>query len=106
MIRVLIQYPVAAGVKFDLAYYRDTHVPLVKRVLSSLGMLRNEWDEVLSHPSSGGDAKFHVVSVQYWDSLAAMERAYASSDTRQVKDDVKNFYSGTPQRVISISHSA
>jgi uncharacterized protein (TIGR02118 family) len=106
MIRVLIQYPVTPDVTFNLNYYRDIHVPLVKRVLSSLGMVRGEWDEVLSHPASGGPAKFHVVSVQYWESLEAMERAYASPETRPVAEDVKQFYSGTPVRVISTTHTA
>jgi uncharacterized protein (TIGR02118 family) len=101
MIRVLIQYPVEAGGRFDLAYYRDQHVPLVARVMKPLGMLNGEWDEVLAHPASGGAAKYHVVSVQYWDSLDAMERAYASSSTQPVKEDIKKFYSGTPVRIIS-----
>lgn len=100
MIRVLIQYPAASDIRFDLAYYRDVHVPLVKRVMMSLGMLKGEWDEVVAHPASGG-AKYNVVSVQYWESLQAMEKAYAAPETVPVAEDVKKFYSGTPVRIIS-----
>ena len=105
MIRVLIQYPTTPDARFDLAYYRDVHVPLVKRVMMSLGMVKGEWDEVLSHPASGESAKYNVVSVQYWESLQAMEKAYASPETVQVAQDVKKFYSGTPVRIISTVHT-
>ena len=105
MIRVLIQYPAAPDIRFDLPYYRDVHVPLVKRVMMSLGMLKGEWDEVLAHPASGGTAKYNVVSVQYWESLEAMERAYASPETVPVAADVMKFYSGTPIRTISNVHT-
>jgi uncharacterized protein (TIGR02118 family) len=105
VIRVLIQYPAAPDIRFDLAYYRDVHVPLVKRIMMSLGMLKGEWDEVLTHPASGGVAKYNVVSVQYWESLQAMEKAYASPETVPVAADVKKFYSGTPVRIISSVHT-
>jgi len=88
---VLIQYPAAPDIRFDLAYYRDVHVPLVKWVM-------------MSHPASGGVAKYNVVSVQYWESLQAMEKAYASPETVPVAADVKKFYSGTPVRIISSVH--
>jgi uncharacterized protein (TIGR02118 family) len=105
MIRVLIQYPVDTNARFDLAYYRDKHVSLVRRVMTALGMVKGEWDEVLAHAASGGPAKYHVVSVQYWESLQSMELAYASPNTLAVRDDVKNFYSGTPVRIISNLHA-
>ena len=101
MIRVLIQYTVEPDGRFDLAYYRDEHVPLVKKIMLPLGMLKGEWDEVLPHPASGGAPKYHVVSVQYWESLEAMERAYASPSSDMLRNDIKNFYSGSPVRVIS-----
>ena len=105
MIRVLIQYPVDTNARFDLAYYRDEHVPLVRRAMTALGMVKGEWDEVLTHAASGGPAKYHVISVQYWESLQSMERAYASPDAQVVRDDVKKFYSGTPVRIISNVHA-
>ena len=105
MIRVLIQYPATPKARFDLDYYRNVHVPLVKRVMMSLGMVKGEWDEVLRHPASGAVAEYNVVSVQYWESLQAMEKAYASPETVQVKEDVKKFYSGTPVRIISNVHT-
>lgn len=105
MIRVLIQYPATPEARFDLDYYRNIHVPLVKRVMMSLGMVKGEWDEVVAHPASGGVAKYNVVSVQYWETLQAMEKAYASPKTLQVKEDVKKFYSGTPDRIISSVHT-
>jgi uncharacterized protein (TIGR02118 family) len=105
VIRVLIQYPRTPEAKFDLDYYRDTHVPLVKRVMTSLGMLKGEWDEVMAHAATGGVAAFNVVSVQYWETIEAMERAYAAAETVQVAQDVKKFYSGTPQRIISTVHT-
>jgi uncharacterized protein (TIGR02118 family) len=96
VIRVLIQYPATPDTRFDLAYYRDVHVPLVKRVMMSLGMLKGEWNEVLTHPAGGAVTKYNVVGVQYWESLQAMAKAYASPETVPVAEDVKKFYSGTP----------
>ena len=104
MIRVLIQYPVEQGVAFDLAYYQGTHVALVRRVMTELGMIKGEWDEPVAHPASG-ERRYHVISVQYWETVEAMERAYASPTTHEVKEDVKKFYSGRPVCVISNMHS-
>ena len=33
MIKVSVMYPNTAGARFDHAYYRDKHMPLVKRLM-------------------------------------------------------------------------
>ncbi len=35
MIRVSVMYPYAEGTRFDHAYYRDRHVPMVKAMLGT-----------------------------------------------------------------------
>jgi len=97
----MIQYAVQSDGSFDLTYYRDKHVPLVRETMMPLGMLKGEWDEVLPDPATGASPKFYVISIQYWESLEALERASASPTAKAVRDDVKNFYVGTAVRVIS-----
>lgn len=35
MIKVSVMYPYAAGARFDHAYYRDSHMPMMKRLLGA-----------------------------------------------------------------------
>lgn len=48
----------------------------------------------------GGDSPYQIYTIITWDSLASFQKASASEESKQIKDDVKNFTTATPTYVI------
>lgn len=48
MVRFTILYPTTDGCQFDQAYYLDTHIPLVKKLLVPMGMIDVDMQEGLT----------------------------------------------------------
>ncbi|HEX4127721.1 MAG TPA: EthD family reductase [Acidimicrobiales bacterium] len=86
MIRVSVFYPATDGASFDHDYYREKHIPLVKRTWSPLSA---EIDKGVDGP--------HVAAVHMtFDSLDALHQAMASEGTAFVMADVANYTNITP----------
>ena len=52
MVRLTVLYPKTDSSQFDLSYYLDTHIPLVKERLTPFGLTGVDMQEALA----GGDA--------------------------------------------------
>jgi uncharacterized protein (TIGR02118 family) len=76
----------ANATAFD-AYYVSTHVPKAK----GLPGLRSY--EISSGPvaSPAGDSPYHLVAILGFDSLAAIQAAFGSSQGQSVAGDLANF---------------
>jgi uncharacterized protein (TIGR02118 family) len=81
MIRLSVFYPAVDGAKFDHAYYRDQHVPLVTR---SWGIERYEIDK-------GVDGPYVAALHLFFPSTDAMAEAMGSEATAAVMADVANY---------------
>ena len=64
MFKVSVMYPNRDGARFDLAYYRTTHMELVRRHMQPFGLVRTEVLKGLSgRRRAAGPVRLHRESV-------------------------------------------
>ncbi|WP_169204283.1 EthD family reductase, partial [Aromatoleum bremense] len=68
MIRVSVLYPNAAGTKFDMAYYRNKHIPMVKQLLG-IACKRIDVDHGLAGAQPELSATFAAMAHLTFDSV-------------------------------------
>lgn len=100
MVRMSVMYPAGEGKKFDLDYYKNKHMPLVKTRWGGMGLVRYEVDKGLAGGAPGAPAPFVCVGHVYFDSLVDLQKA-ASAHGKELFADVPNFTNITPQVQIS-----
>lgn len=84
---LLVLYnPPADAAAFD-SYYRETHVPLVKKIP---GLRRFSVSRKVA-PAGGGATPFHLIAVLEFDSLDALGSALGSPEGAAAAGDLKNF---------------
>ena len=88
MVRLSVFYPAHDGARFDHAYYRDQHVPMVVRAWQPL---RTEIDEGLDGPNV---AAVHFV----FASMETMTAALDAPATAAVRADRDNYTDIVPVR--------
>ena len=73
MFKVSVMYPNQAGARFDLAYYRTTHMELVRRHMQAFGLVRTE---VLKGLSGGGGqpAPYVCIGNLYFETADGYEK--------------------------------
>ncbi len=97
MIRVSVLYPSDSGKKFDLDYYVNKHMALVRQRLGDLGLVRLEVDRGLSGGGPGEAAPFVCIGHVYFDSLEHFRTAM-SRHGQELLADVPN-YTDIPPRI-------
>lgn len=100
MIRMSVLYPGDTGKRFDLEYYAKTHMDLVKRRWTGMGLVKVEVDKGLGGGAPGEPAPYVAVGhvyVQTQDDLQKAVRAHG----RELFADVPNFTEIAPQVQIS-----
>ena len=85
MIRVLVLYPRIAGKKFDLEYYKNNHMPLVKRRLNPTKV---EID--LGIPGRDQASPYIAVSHLLFASREQLAAGYAAA-ARELNEDKLRF---------------
>lgn len=61
MIRITVLYPKSAGSQFDMAYYLQKHIPLVKQRLTPLGLVGVDLEEGLAGGAPGSPASYYII---------------------------------------------
>ena len=84
MIRVLVLYPRTPGKKFDLEYYRNHHIPLVKRRLAPIKV---EID--LGIPGTDRPSPYIAVSHLLFESREQLASSYRSVAQELNEDKLK-----------------
>ncbi|MCU0789567.1 MAG: EthD family reductase [Nitratireductor sp.] len=96
MIVIGVMYPNEAGTRFDLDYYRDKHLPLVRRLLAPMGMRSLTFFEpVRTDPK----AAFRLVAELRFDDMETTNAALAAHGP-ETQADIPNFTDATPHIVI------
>jgi uncharacterized protein (TIGR02118 family) len=99
MITVTVLYPNQDGAKFDMRYYLDKHIPMVKRLLG--GALKGVVvEQGVAGAVPGSKAAYAVVCHLRFDSVDAFQGAFGPH-AATVQADVHNYASAEP--VIQIS---
>jgi uncharacterized protein (TIGR02118 family) len=99
MFKVSVMYPNQEGARFDINYYRTTHMDLVVRHLKPFGLVRTE---VLKGLSGGGGqpAPYICIGNLYFESVDGYEKGVAASGGA-LRADIPQFTNVVPIRQIS-----
>jgi len=99
MYRVSVMYPNQKGARFDLNYYKTTHMELVKQHLQPFGLVKTDVERGVS---GGGDlpAPYVCIGNLYFDSQAGYDRGIAAAGSI-LRGDIVNFTDIAPVRQIS-----
>ena len=99
MIKVTVMYANAPGVRFDHAYYRDKHMPLVK---SRMGAACKYYtvDKGLAGGAPGVPAPYVAMCHIFCDSFEAFQAGFGPH-AKDIMADIPNYTDRTP--VIQIS---
>ncbi len=99
MIKVSVMYPNTAGARFDHAYYRDKHMPLVK---SSMGdkCLFYTVDKGLAGGAPGEPAPFVGMCHIFSDSVESFQAGFGPH-AKEILADIANYTDLQPVMQIS-----
>jgi len=100
MIRISVMYPVAAGNKFNMDYYLQKHMPMVRSRLSAKGMVKAEIDKGLAGATPGSPAPFAVIGHLYFKSVNEFQAAFGAH-AGEIMGDIPNYTDVQPQVQIS-----
>ncbi|GAB4364250.1 MAG: hypothetical protein OHK0021_08070 [Bryobacter sp.] len=90
MICVSAFYPAAGEGRFDFEYYLNRHIPLVRQLLTPLGMLRMEADEGLGGFLPGSAPNYRAIARMYFSTVEEFQHA-AETAGNQIFADIPNY---------------
>ena len=99
MVRVSVLYPNSTGVKFDMTYYLDRHMPMVGKLLG--GALKSmNVDEGLAGGAPGAPAPYVAMCHLFFDSVGAFQAAF-DQHSPAILADIPNYTNAAPTVQIS-----
>jgi uncharacterized protein (TIGR02118 family) len=87
---VLVLYPKTESSTFDFDYYKATHMNLVDKAWSKIGL--KSWTVI----KFGDDAPYSYGASLVWESLEAFGKAAQDPASKEVMDDIDNFSNVKP----------
>ena len=99
MIKVSVMYENKPGARFDHAYYRDRHLPLLKSRLGAT-CLWYTIDKGLAGGAPGAPAPYVAMCHVFCDSVESFQTAMAPH-AAEIMGDIKNYTDLTPTLQIS-----
>jgi uncharacterized protein (TIGR02118 family) len=99
MIKVSVLYPNEDGKTFDLLYYRDKHIPLVKQLLGS-SCVQTSIDKGISGGTPGSKAAYATMGHLYFHSMDDFISAFVPH-AKKILHDLPNFTDTSPVFQIS-----
>ena len=94
MIKVTVMYPYTEGARFDHAYYRDQHMPMVAQKLGS-ACLGYSIDKGLAGGAPGAPAPFFAACSITCASAESLQQAMAPHQ-KAIQADVPNYTDARP----------
>jgi uncharacterized protein (TIGR02118 family) len=89
MIRVSVLYPNTEGKKFDMAYYCNKHIPMVKQKLGA-ACKRIDVDQGLAGAQPGSRPGFAAMCYLSFDSVDAFQSAFGPN-AEAIMGDIPNY---------------
>ncbi|MET3395887.1 EthD family reductase [Variovorax atrisoli] len=99
MIKVSVMYPYAVGARFDHAYYRERHMPMMKRLLGD-ACLYYTVDKGISGRAPGSDPVY-AAKCDFICTSAEAYRAASGEHQQEIIDDIPKYTDIRP--VVQIS---
>ena len=100
MICLTILYPETEEAKFDLEYYLNVHIPLVRERLTPEGLVRIDIEEGLAGGAPGTPPAYAVIGKLNFETLEALQSALATHGP-DLMGDIPNFTKLQPQMQLS-----
>ena len=94
MFKISVMYPNPPGARFDHAYYRDTHLPMVAAKLGSASSYYTI-EKGLGGGAPGSPAPYIAMCHFFCESLEAFGAAMASH-RKEIMSDIPNYTDQTP----------
>ena len=94
MVRVSVMYPAGAGAKFDMAYYLNSHMPMVQKTLGAV-LKGVAVDEGLGGMPPGSPAPYLVACHLTFESVEAFGAAFATH-SGSILADIPNYTNTQP----------
>ena len=91
MVSLTVIYPNRAGARFDLAYYRASHIPLVVKVMKAVNVILVE-----GVPMGEAAPPYAMIAHIQFDSMETLQSAVANPAMADVRADVARFTDITP----------
>ncbi len=99
MIKVSVMYPNTPGARFDHDYYRDRHMPLVKRLMGEKCRYYTV-DKGLSGAAPGSPATYVAMCHIFSDSVETFQSGFGPH-AEQILADIANYTDLSPVMQIS-----
>lgn len=99
MIKVSVMYPNGPDARFDDAYYRDSHMPMVKKLMGDHCKYYTV-DRAISSGAPGSPAPFIAMGHLFCESVEAFQAGFGPH-AKEIMADIPNYSNQTP--VIQIS---
>ncbi len=94
MVKVTVLYPNRAGVNFDMKYYLDHHIPMVRRLLGS-ALKRVEVEQGISGEEPGAPVPYITTAHLLFDSLQSFQASFGPH-AHAISDDVPKYTNSEP----------
>jgi len=99
MIKVSVLYPNQQGCKFDMAYYCNTHMPLVRRLLTP-AIKGVAVEQGIGGATPGSAATYVAMGHLLFDSVESFQAAFAPH-AQAIMGDIPNYTNIQPTIQIS-----
>lgn len=99
MIKVSVYYPTEEGKKFDVDYFANKHMALVKEKLGSQGLIRTEVEKGVSDADPSAPPRFVATGTLYFDTIEHVHEGFKAHG-REIMGDMVNYTDIAPQFLI------
>jgi uncharacterized protein (TIGR02118 family) len=94
MIKVSVLYPNAAGTKFDMTYYVNHHIPMVRRLLAS-ALKGISVEHGISGEQPGSPAPYIATGHLLFDSVQTFQASFAPH-AQEIMEDIPKYTNSEP----------
>ena len=99
MVKVSVMYPNHEGTKFDMTYYSNRHIPMVRQLLGSA--LRGvSVEQGISGEGPGSPASYVAMGHLLFDSVEAFQTSF-DPHAQAIMEDIPNYTNSEP--IVQIS---
>ena len=95
MVKVTVLYPNQAGTKFDMTYYLDNHIPMVRRLLAASALKGVTVEHGLSGEQTGSPASYIVTCNLIFDSVQAYQVSFGPH-AQELVEDIPKYTNSEP----------
>ena len=94
MVKVSVLYPNRSETKFDMAYYLDHHIPMVRRLVGS-ALKGVSVEQGISGEEPGSAAPYVATGHLLFDSVQTFQASFAPH-VQEIMDDIPKYTNSEP----------